>query len=312
MGRQPEKYTVDKSKVVAVVINPKTRELLEVWRVRNHSVTLRYPGAPNSDLGTAYWDSSEEFEVGRDTYKRSHSPGSGVSKGKGYGVALYSGLCLRAYSDTSALGVGSSDGGDGHSGRSVDADRFWTRCVENGLAEEDTMDGIEEREYEIEPGYDHSDCDAVPDGDCIEVTDASGSIDITYTASGGEVEFQYMPAETVADKGLIFADVGSKAFPDFDPPDADVIASLNLEHCYDVGLAEMVIKYAFEEGYDLAYVERLARMLPPNVYQQTSVASQLRFGFVANAEKARAAARKVEREVAQVWKSAYGGLTDIG
>jgi hypothetical protein len=306
------KYEVDSEKVVAVVINPKTRELVEVWRSRSHTVVLRYPGAPDSNLGTAYWDSSEEFEVGGDTYKRSHSPGSGVDRGKGFGVSLYSGLCLRAYSDTAALGIASSDGGDGHSGRSVDADRFWERCVENGLADEATMDASEEREYEVEADDYYNSCEAVPDEDCEEVIDTRGSIDITYRAVGGEVEFQYMPAETVAEKGLIFADVGARSFPDFEPPDADVIASLNLEHCYDVGLAEMAITYAFEAGYDLVYVERLARMLPPHIYQKTSVSKQLKFGFVANAAKAREVQRKVEREVAQAWKSAYGGLTDIG
>jgi hypothetical protein len=307
------KYEVDTDKVVAVVINPKTRELLEVWRHENSSVILRHPGAPTSHLGKAYFDPSEEYDVGSDTYKRGHSPGSGVEKGKGYGVALYSGLCLRAYSDTAAMGIASSDGGKGHSGRSVDADRFWERCVANDLAEEDSVDTSEMRDYKVDSDYfdDYFDsCDQVGDDECEEVRNVRGDVTVEYLA-GGLTDFQYMPAGTVADKGLIFADVGSRAFPDFVAPNADVIASLNLENCYDVGLAEMVIEYAFAEGYDLVYVERLARMLPPKVRRATSVSSQLRLDFVSNSAKAREVQRKVEREVTQVWKSAYGGLTDI-
>ncbi len=145
-----EKYLVDTEKVLAVLINPKTRELIEVRRDRTSSVRLANPGEEEPFSGSAYWDAHEEFEFDGDDYIRSHSPNAGVERGKGYGVVLYSGLCLRAFSDTNAMGIASTDGTGRHSSRSSYATVFWERAVENGLAEEGYAEGTEHRTYEDE------------------------------------------------------------------------------------------------------------------------------------------------------------------
>lgn len=307
MARQ--KYLVDETKVVAVLVNPKTRELVEVHRNRSASVRLHYPGDKDAFSGTAYWDSDETFDFNGDEYRRSHSPSAGVTQGKGYGVVLYSGLCLRAFSDTHAMGIASSDGGSGHSTRSSSADAFWSRAVSNDLAQEDYTEGSETRTYEDDgEDYNYGGCERVPDEDCEEVENVHGSIEIEYTAAGGEVEAQYMNAEeNLAESGLIFALPGMKVELDFAPPNADVLASLDLKRCYSVGLAELVIDHAFREGFDLPYIQRLVNTLPLDVYNQTSASKQLKFDFVSNSRK-----QAMTKEINQVWKSAYGGLVDMG
>ena len=305
----PEKYTVDTEKVLAVLINPKTRELVEVHRERSYSVKLYYPGVADSISGTAHWDQDEVFHFNGDEYYRSHSPSAQVEKGKGFGVVLYGGLALRAFSDSDAVGIASADGnGSGHSSRSTWADEFWKRCVSNGLAEEDTTDQSEERSYELEGSdYFQSGCDDVPDEDCEEVENVSGSVDFTYRASGGDdLEVQYMAADKVSDANLIVALPGMNTKLDFEPLPADILATLNLQNCYNVGLAEMLIQRALSEDFDLAYVDRLVSSLPKEVYIKTSVAKQLKFGFVANGKR-----REIEREVDKLWGSVYGGLADI-
>lgn len=308
---KPEKYLVDPMVVLAVLINPKTRELVEVRRRERMSVELANPGDDLAFSGKAYWDSSEQFEIDGDTYYRSHSPGADLEKGKGYGVVMYSGLALRAFSDTPGFGIASSDGGLGHSGRSVEADSFWERAVKNGLAGESTVSDDDEREYEWDNDNRNFDCDDVPDEDCREVMDTSGSIDITYQAGGDDIPAQYLPAQNVADKGLIFSEIGLRTeLDDLGAPSADVLASLNLGNCNSVGLAEMVIENAISEGFDLQYVDRLVRTLPRAVYTRTSIyaelSKQLKFTFVANAAR-----RGVQADVDRLWRATYGGLADM-
>lgn len=292
--------------IVSILINPKTRELIEVSRYGNDSVELYYPGGEKIS-GRAYFDRHETFSYDGDDYIRSHSPSANVKKGSGYGVVLYAGLSLRAFSDTSAMGIASSDGGTGHSGRSADADAFWARCVENDLAEEDYISNEESREYEMYASdYFTSGCDDVPDEDCTDVTDVSGDITITYDASGGEIEAQFMSAYKVSEAGLIFALPGMKTELEFDVPTPEVLVSLDLQHCHDVGLAELLISHAMDAGFDQAYVERLVSTLPSDVYRKTSISRQLRFDFVPNASKTR-----IKQEIEQVWRKAYGGLASI-
>ena len=301
------KYLVNGAEVLAIVINPKTRELVEVHREADESVKLHYPGRYES-LGEAYYDESETYEFNGDDYVRSHSPGSGVRKGQGFGVALYSGLCLRAYSDVGVAGIASSDGGTGHETRSVDADRFWRRCANNGLAEDAVAYGSEEREYSLDGSdYFEYSCDIVPDEECEQVEDVDGLVNVTYTV-GADADAQYMPAEHVAQAQLIFSLPGMREKLDFPAPTPEVLASLNLQHCYDVGLAEMLIESARRAGFDLAYIDRLVSTLPKDVYQQTSASKQMKFGFVANRSQDRA---QVRRDVDRVWRDTYGGLADI-
>lgn len=294
--------------VIAVLLNPKTRELVEVVRgYGSRDVYIRHPGTEGV-IGSAYLDSSETFEVGGNTYSRSHSPSSGVEKGKGYGVVLYSGLCLLAYSYRDD-GIASSDGGEGiegesHSGRSEDASRFWERCVENGLAEESYFSAEEEKEIEDVEYDPELECYDVPDETCSYVVSTSGRVDITYVGIEDK-PFQYMPATLVAENKFIFATPGVLRDFDFDPIPPDVLVTLNLSNCYDAGLADLVLEYAIEGGYSLEFVERLARSLPKSVYLDTFTTRQLKLDYTANKNRA------LEREIDEVWEETYGGLADI-
>lgn len=304
-----ETYDPDPYKVIAVLVNPKTKELVEVVRAGDRSsVFLRYPGLLEN-IGKAYVDLNETYDIYGDTYVRSHSIGAGVEKGKGFGVVLYSGLCLFAYSDTRNAGIASSDGGGhSHSGRLTDADRFWERCVANGLAEETTIEGeLEERTYEEYGSDKDMSCEYIPDEECSGVLNIAGEIIYYYEVEGPEVEAQYMPATLVAENNLIFAAPGMREELEFDPLSADILVTLNLQHCYDAGLAELIIEYAIDGGYDLAVVQRLAQSLPERVYERTSVSKQLKFDYVSN----KAASRKLERDIDEVWEEVYGGLMDI-
>jgi hypothetical protein len=292
---------------LAILINPKTRELVEVRREGSQSVRLYYPGT-DVELGRAYWDASETFEVGNDTYRRSHSPNSGVEQGKGFGVCLYSGLCLRAYSDTSAVGIASSDGGVGHSSRSRSADEFWERAVENGLAEEDTTEGdLEERDTEYCP--DDISCEETGDDECVEVTDTS-CVRIDYQVGGGEIEFQYMPAWNIVEKGLVFKYVDMNAEPEgHELPPPELIAGLDLSHCYDPELVEDTISIIVEAGLGTDYIERMLSTVPAEVYKKSSASKQLKLPFTKN--KSYTPNRKVEKALDEMWDAFYGGLQDM-
>ncbi len=298
---------------IAILINPKTRELVEVRRERLRSVTIFYPDT-DEKLGEAYWDSSEVFEIEADEYARSHSPGSGVEVGKGFGVCLYAGLCLRVWSDTPKVGIASSDGGYGHSTRSSDADAFWNRCVDKGLAEATEVGTeSEERSTTVDTSnFVEIDCEYTGDDECIEIENVEHrDLDVSYLAGGGEVEAQYMHADKVAEAGLILELLDMKAELESVPePPPELLAGLNLSNCYDRELIERIIQRVHRAGLEPSYLERMLNTVPLEIYQQLSASKQLKMPFLANGRKYRRNAA-VEQNLDELWDAYYGDLQDI-
>jgi hypothetical protein len=298
---------------IATLINPKTRELFDVHRQKRASVNTFNPGLDSYSYreGEAYWDSDEVFAIDGDTYVRSHSPAANVTKGRGNGAVLYMGLSLRAFSDDVYMGIASSDGGEGHSTRSSSADKFWTSAVRNDLADETTVEAeSEERTHEI-PGSDLFDgsCSDVGDEECIDVTDVSGDVTLTYTAQGGEIEAQYMPAEKVADAGLIYDASGMDNKLEYTSPPTEVLLGLDFGNCYDILLIQDVISRVMKDGHELDYLERLLSTVRPEVHNQLDVAKQLKLPFRQNGRYKKNP--DVERTLKKVWDVYYGGLQSL-
>lgn len=314
----PKRFRRNPDTYIATLINPKTRELVEVHRYLRNSVVTQYPGVDDYvlRLGEAYYDPSETFETSTASYVRSHSPAAGVSRGKGYGVVLYAGLCLRAFADTQYHGIGSSDGGSGHSTRSSHADKFWERAVRNGLAEETVVEGeSEEKSVRLDDDYRFSDitCEDTGDDDCTDVQSVSGRIDVEYLAGGGEVDAQYMDAvDHLSDSGLLFAasDMNNNDF-EFPAPPPEVLAGLDLSGCRDPAVAEDILKRIVTAGLESVYIERALSTMPPDVYNMVSSSKQLRLPYVQNASRRYRPNADVERVLSKVWDEYYGGLQDF-
>lgn len=221
----------------AILINPKTKELVCVESYQKRTIRLSYPG--EAPWGNAYWDEEEEYTIGGDDYVRSHSPSAGVPKGKGFGYMLYSGLSLRAYSEVQACyGICSPEDNDGphSSARSDLADEFWRRAVKIGAAKEANISVETESE---ETGYIDPDCDMVGDYDCAEVT--TSSVEVEYTAKKElYLEVQYLPAAFVADQGIILDNSFSQR-PSMESIPLEILVGLNLKNCYDADVVRILL-----------------------------------------------------------------------
>lgn len=268
-----------------------------------------FPGQSLEVIGQAYIDSGEEYEFDGETYYRSHSPDSRIRKETGTGPTLYYGLCLYTYSQTSGYGIASPESG-GRTGRSGDAKAFWHNCVKHGMAEEGySQTASEEREYEVDADeyLGDVDCDFTGDEECEEVNRVRGEIKVEYTAGGAEEEVQYMPAEKVAEAGLILEWDG-KATMEFEFPPADILAGLDLSDCHDPSLVEAIIKQVRKEGLEIDYIDNMLSKVPGEIYR--IAVAQLRLpGFESNRRLRPNAS--IEREVKAVWKDYYGDLAKI-
>ncbi len=116
--------------VLAVVYQPKTRELLGVYDDGHAGVLLV---SDQSVLGTANIDTPENDVDG---CARAHAPGV-THVGRGYGLALYAALGCLAYSLYDQECIGSS-GQVGFEGRTPLAARWWEKALRSGLARAST------------------------------------------------------------------------------------------------------------------------------------------------------------------------------
>lgn len=319
------KYENEKQ-LVAIIINPKTREPVSVYRERKRSIELYYPGdyVEDSLIGDAYWDADEYFELGEEEeeYKRSQSPDPGVPQGMGFGVCLYTGLALRAFADTSAHGVGSTgDSACEKGSRSGDADRFWERAVKSGLAKE----GKIQLEFEdsITVGADQviNDCNDLEiftsDAEsCTSLIHASGKFTVDFERIGEPCEFQYISGEVVADKGLILVHGSGRAFPAYQPPSLGILMTLNLENCKDPVLADYIVALAMEDGLEEIeggnlWAQRLLESLPEDVYEQTNTSKLIEMEYTPNKREALRIEKNMASQADLLWESVYGDLAAI-
>jgi hypothetical protein len=316
---------MDKVKANLILINPKTRELIRCAFVKNRSVYLvsLLPEQRHLDeyqeisedseftIGKGYLDERQEFEIGRETFARAHSPGGVKRRGSGDGFLLYAGLTLRAYNERRFQGIGSTRDsyGDYHS-RSSSADAFWNRAVEIGFAQETDLEIVEESERttEYEPRID---CDDIGDEDCADIVDV-GTATVEYKAEDREeIEVQYIDADTMGEAGVVlWRDDRLQYEPDFEEIPEDVLLGLDLSTCNNLEAVQIVFERLSKTPPE--YVEPLFYSLIPAVRSHL-----LKGGFYAPPVLANGKFRPfrrnsgLEAEIDKVWDSYYGALQDF-
>ena len=154
--------------IVGIVVNPKVKKpVLVAWDGEEIEIYSMDRGGLRIGLG-----SYEQYD---ETYlkpsyvtglPRVHTPSGVLLKGKGYGTALYTGLCAGAHLNYEGdLQLGVDYDGDGVSSdsesRSASADKWWKMAVRLRLADdvedEHTEEGVEFDSYDLE--CTHSDGD---------------------------------------------------------------------------------------------------------------------------------------------------------
>jgi hypothetical protein len=154
---QPSPATKTQSRGVkpfALMINPKTLDLVEMYRSPSHNYRLGFLGKPESCIANAY--TAEDADLDGQSYVRIHSPGTcenpadfsvgGVNpeyQGDKYGLLLYAGVAVDAYLNRDYKGVFSQEGT-----RSRDADKLWSGLVKHGTAHD--VEGHLATEEEVE------------------------------------------------------------------------------------------------------------------------------------------------------------------
>jgi hypothetical protein len=210
--RQPKAEDRDKQMIaIGIVVNPKLNKPL--------LATAAGQGVEISALDDEYWTDVGEGYYAEDDpatsvtgLVRVHTP-SGLTSGyagKGYGTSLYTALCLgsgkrsdvkrifgrdRQYSLYSTYdGISSMSGT-----RSSDADIWWDRAVELGLARAGTHEDTNE---DVDLSYEASSClsgnDYSEGGTITDVTSATGTVETS-------VEANTYDFETASEHNLIVA-----------------------------------------------------------------------------------------------------------
>lgn len=135
---------------LGLLVNPKlARPVLGYWDGREVDI-LALDDDEWLSIGTGYYGDTDDPATSATGYPRSHTPSGVTIKKQGYGTCLYTALCLGAHHNaegTLRLFRYGPDG-DGISSetdsRSTEADHWWSRAKDLGLAREVVEDQTEE------------------------------------------------------------------------------------------------------------------------------------------------------------------------
>jgi hypothetical protein len=135
---------------LGLVVNPKlARPVLAYWDGREMDI-LALDDDEWLSIGTGYYGDTDDPATSATGYPRSHTPSGVQIKKQGYGTCLYTALCLGAHhnADGALRLFRYGPDGDGISSesnsRSTEADHWWSRAKDLGLASEVVEDQTEE------------------------------------------------------------------------------------------------------------------------------------------------------------------------
>jgi hypothetical protein len=148
--------------IIGLVANPKIKRPLLASVYDQNAEIHRFEGKRSVYEGGGSFEEGTEGQYGRAAavtgYPRVHTVDGVKTKGKGYGTALYTALCLAANQDddgdirlgldVSGAGISSQEGT-----RSSSAEAWWSRAKDLDLAEA-TEDEITEENVDLDAGTD--------------------------------------------------------------------------------------------------------------------------------------------------------------
>lgn len=196
--------------LLALVVNPKlAKPALVTWEGREINI-YRADAETDEELEIPYEGdySSEHAEPAEATgFPRVHTPDGVQTRGAGYGTCLYAGLAVGAYAETKGLiRIGATTEGPGISSstdsRSREADAWWERAKEHGLASGDVFTITKENENLDVSSSKLNDC-GIGGGKISYVHQVE--VDLEYN-----VEADVLPYDSLLDANLVLAVFGSR------------------------------------------------------------------------------------------------------
>lgn len=308
----------DRIYYVATLINPVDHKLYDVVQLSSYVfITTPAPSEHYTDTsyeipvyGKGSFDEDDGITVDSEIFYRSHSP-SGVAKKKvGLGLMLYCGNSLSTVAAT-VYGDGIySVQGD----RSDEAGAFWNRQAEEGLAVEGSAHVSKEEEIELT--IDESMLDmCVINCDAEFISAYPDNIAVTVQYEEGVV-FQTLPAENVAEHGLVLAwDEDNSRLDtlmyDWEAPPSEILLELDLSTVSNPTLIKNILDWLeSDESVSKQDLKRVlsklsSGALPANELREIS--GQQRLPYDKEAVRESIMANRPRRRSA-AWNAYFGAL----